>query len=357
MRNSDYKSLLLTDGFDSRLAHGRAWLSGRNVHANILDGWRAVSGELDLRGGAQIEYGNLAKSVQRFESHSDVKYVYLMPRHRLWAANTSSLAELLAGIKAQSNAEIIFLDTCDQTSSPFLNTAELVDRYLKSNVCSKLDEYFDEGSLGGPFQRWCRDKFGWSEGPISICSSLEPSSPCRVELGWNFGLAGVYRRLARLAKVFAPDISKRTLDLHARFPAFSAADCGRTNYYVGYRTFSRMLVNGLPPSIRSTSEKKISRLEYYREMMNAKLVFSPFGWGEVCFRDYEAAALGCVLIKPCMSHVVTRPDIFEPGKTYLPVRWDLSDLEDVVMRALADQELCEYLSRNLRALYLSYLRG
>jgi spore maturation protein CgeB len=60
--------------------------------------------------------------------------------------------------------------------------------------------------------------------------------------------------------------------------------------------------------------------------MRSKVVFSPFGWGEVCFRDYEAVACGCLLVKPSMSHVATSPDIFVPDQTYVPVKWDFSDL-------------------------------
>jgi hypothetical protein len=62
----------------------------------------------------------------------------------------------------------------------------------------------------------------------------------------------------------------------------------------------------------------------------AKLCFSPFGYGEVSWRDYEAVMCGSLLIKPDMSHIETRPDIFVPLETYVPVRWDLADLADKV---------------------------
>ena len=70
-------------------------------------------------------------------------------------------------------------------------------------------------------------------------------------------------------------------------------------------------------------------------MFNSKVVFSPFGWGELCFRDYEAVYCGCLLVKPSMDHVVTSPDIFEAGVTYVPVKWDLSDLTEKIEYYLA----------------------
>jgi hypothetical protein len=47
---------------------------------------------------------------------------------------------------------------------------------------------------------------------------------------------------------------------------------------------------------------------------------------------------GAVLIKPNVSHLDSLPDLYRPHETYLPVRWDFSDFEDVVRNALANPE-------------------
>ena len=60
----------------------------------------------------------------------------------------------------------------------------------------------------------------------------------------------------------------------------------------------------------------------------AEFCVSPFGYGEVCWRDFEAMLCGCLVIKPDMSHVETNPDIFRPHETYVPVQWDYADLEE-----------------------------
>jgi hypothetical protein len=68
--------------------------------------------------------------------------------------------------------------------------------------------------------------------------------------------------------------------------------------------------------------------EYYQEMRSSKICISPFGYGEICWRDFEAILCGCLLIKPDMGHIETNPDVFKPYRTYVPVRWDYSDLEE-----------------------------
>lgn len=82
--------------------------------------------------------------------------------------------------------------------------------------------------------------------------------------------------------------------------------------------------------------ERVPRDEYYREMMRSRICISPFGYGEICWRDYEAVLCRSLLIKPNMDHLETYPDIFKPHETYVPVEWDFSDL----------REKCEYYLKN-----------
>jgi hypothetical protein len=68
--------------------------------------------------------------------------------------------------------------------------------------------------------------------------------------------------------------------------------------------------------------------QFNREISNAKITLSPFGWGEVCLRDFEAVLSGSMLLKPDMSHLETWPDVFVPFETYVPFGWDAEDLLD-----------------------------
>ncbi|RPJ09225.1 MAG: glycosyltransferase family 1 protein [Spirochaetaceae bacterium] len=71
---------------------------------------------------------------------------------------------------------------------------------------------------------------------------------------------------------------------------------------------------------------KVPQNQYNKEIKNCKITLSPFGWGEVCFRDFEAVLNGSLLLKPEMGHLETWPDIFVPYETYVPFDWDGKDL-------------------------------
>jgi len=121
----------------------------------------------------------------------------------------------------------------------------------------------------------------------------------------------------------------RPIDLHARI----AVD--GTPWYQGMRQECADAVDALH-EVKTVTGTGIRHDLFLREMRKSKLCFSPFGYGEVCWRDYEAVMTGAVLIKQDMSHVETDPDIFVANETYVPVKWDLSDFETKVRWLLSD---------------------
>ena len=54
---------------------------------------------------------------------------------------------------------------------------------------------------------------------------------------------------------------------------------------------------------------------------------SCYGWGEICYRDWEAVISNSLLLKPDMSNIRTWPNLYDSYSTYIPLKLDLSDLE------------------------------
>jgi hypothetical protein len=85
---------------------------------------------------------------------------------------------------------------------------------------------------------------------------------------------------------------------------------------------------------------------YNREVKNVKAILSPFGWGEICFRDFEAIFNGAVLVKPNMDHIETWPFVFVPNQSYIPVNWDGSNLTTTVDELLVDSNKMNHVRQN-----------
>lgn len=98
--------------------------------------------------------------------------------------------------------------------------------------------------------------------------------------------------------------------------------------------------------------KMVSRNQYLHELSNSKVSISPFGWGEVCYRDFESFICGSLLIKPSMNHVITFPDIFLDNETYIPVRWDLEDLQCKAENIVGNYGQFKHIAKNGQESYL-----
>ena len=93
--------------------------------------------------------------------------------------------------------------------------------------------------------------------------------------------------------------------------------------------------------------------EYIKNLMDSKVSFSPFGMGEICFRDFECMQYGTIMIKPNQDIVKTIPDIYEPGKTYIDVKYDWSDLEEKIDYILLNfNELNIEINENIRKKFM-----
>ena len=88
--------------------------------------------------------------------------------------------------------------------------------------------------------------------------------------------------------------------------------------------------------------------QFVEVMKRSKVGLSPFGMGELCYRDLELIQWGCLLVKPDMSKVLTEPDFFKPMETYVQVKTDWSDLNETIEKVLANFKDYQYIIDNAR---------
>ena len=74
--------------------------------------------------------------------------------------------------------------------------------------------------------------------------------------------------------------------------------------------------------------------------------------GELCFRDFEAMQFGTIILKPDQSRVDSFPNMMIEDETYIPCKYDWSDLEEKVDYILGNfNELNEKINNNIRKLF------
>ena len=75
---------------------------------------------------------------------------------------------------------------------------------------------------------------------------------------------------------------------------------------------------------------KLPFQEYIEKLKDSKICLSPFGMGELCFRDFESILMGTILLRPDQSNIKTSPNVYVEGETYIGCKLDWSDLEEKI---------------------------
>lgn len=244
-----------------------------------------------------------------------VDVVFFQTNHTL---TREGLLERVGRIrKAYPGAKLVYLDwfaPTDLRYAAVLN--DHVDAYVKKHLVRDRDQYgkptWGDTNLTDFYVR----RHGLEA--ESQCYPVPESFFEKLFVGSSFAIEP--RTIGRFLGTF-PASGERPIDLHMRITVEGEP------WYAAMRREAMQKASELK-NMRVVKEGFVRRRKYERELRQSKMCFSPFGYGEVCWRDYEAVVAGSLLIKPDMSHIETWPDIFVAGKTYVPIAWDLSDLEE-----------------------------
>ena len=160
----------------------------------------------------------------------------------------------------------------------------------------------------------------------------------KIRISWNMGLAdhGMFSHIKQ--KIFSIFRIKFLIRNTKNF--YSANFFRQKNLACRIGTFyKRETVQFQRKQIYNLLEKnlemdKISRFKYLNEIKKSKISISPYGWGEICPRDFEIFLNGGILLKPEMKTIETWPNWYISNKTYIPFSWDISNLKTKISYVL-----------------------
>ncbi|MBT2186694.1 glycosyltransferase [Sphingobium nicotianae] len=261
-------------------------------------------------------------------------------------AITRQLHDRLAG----AGVPLIYFDGDDDSSIQWPGVLAASDLYVKKHAYADRADYgvtrIGKSNLTDYIAR--SQGFDFSGNEIPTSPAIDPALAERVMVGWNIGLDD---KIADLAKRMTDvDLDNRPVDVCGR--ATAAPD----SWIYAFREPVARQLSALEGELNVTvPTARVDQDEYYREMLSSKICVSPFGYGELCWRDFEAVLCGCLVVKPDMSHIETAPNLFVPGETYVPCAWDFSDLADACRRYATDDEARLRIVQNARDALLESL--
>lgn len=270
-----------------------------------------------------------------------------------WSDRAEDVSALFAEFFArESRPRLVMLDYYAPTSSPHFAVLPFVDLYIKRQTLRDTEQYQRAYAGGFVYADYVQGALGFDLGDWNFGSIPDPAQVHKLVSGWNLGVCYRNRMLLRLTDAAGVPWGLRPIHINRRVGSINRA--GRQEWYQFSRGKLLDEIQPLEKTYRMTGTGRASAKRYFAELGLSRLTLSPFGWGEVCFRDYEAIACGSLLVKPDMGHLETSPDIYIPGETYVPIPWDFAGAGEVCERYLRDPRASKRIIRSARAVLRDY---
>lgn len=298
----------------------------------------------------QIRFLNVNSRESKIVEGDCVILVRTFKGNKLFADEDQKKRDYVMDFKRRFN-RVIMLDDGAGSDSLHYEYMDLVDLYYKGKLLRDKSNYLMPMYGRQIFTNYYNEKFGIVDEKVKLRES--PSDSCllkKLRISWNLGY-GLYpapnknlSRLVRaannlsLSKTLKPWFvySYKRMIKQTELPVNYDKKLNKVHARFGYKSFpntighQRKVFMQLCANSKNVITGTIKPGTYNKEIKKIGAVLSPYGWGEVCFRDFEAVINGGLLIKPNMDHIETWPDIYQSSKTYVPIDWDGSNLLDTI---------------------------
>jgi len=310
------------------------------IHPLWFYRWELGQQRFDVR---EVHVDTFTERPERAPSGADIVIL------QLWSSRSQeSVTELLDAIRSQNpGARMVYFDSAAPTDLRMASRlGDVIDAYVKKSALLDRSKYFAPTLGDTNLTDYYERLYGIADEETLF--PLPEGFLAKLHIG-----PGFFTSEGMLKHFYAsprPWESPKSLDVHARWGSKGAPwyTCMRTQALASLEN-----IGGL--RIASTGRVKIS--QYLRELASSRLCMSPFGYGEITWRDYEAIMCGALLLKPDMAHCETEPNIFVPYETYIPLRWDFSDTEEKVRYYLAHPSEANAISQRAYDVLHQYCRN
>jgi hypothetical protein len=227
--------------------------------------------------------------------------------------------------KVTEGGDFFLFDGSDSTS--LMGSIEILEQCdalsLFKNQLLKREEYKKPNNFG----RWF-----WKSGDLNLSYDIKDKDWNRLKLsGWNLGHLNPH-----LIEKMPPLNPVKPHDVCAIYQGDHKENYEHTiRNDIPYTEHRKGAWEILDDKFDSRKEK-LPQDQYFQYLYDSKVALSPFGMGEVCFRDFECFNVGTIMIKPDMSMVLTEPNIYIDKETYFAVNYDWSNLNEVIDEVLSD---------------------
>lgn len=283
--------------------------------------------------------------------------------HFAWKNYRNYLFEFLELVK-KSAIKIIWFDTYDSTVSTEFAVLPYVDLYLKNQIHKKKELYLNQSSRERCYVTYLNRLYGIKSERNLSWVLPEKNDLSKIGVSWNTCFENYTKNRYSIPYRFY----QKFLRPNQMWPLINTINFKpigtNRNIDISYRVNKKYRWQSITEHRNNIAEllkslnvpcSKVPLSVYWEELENSKISIGPFGFGEITLRDFEIIITGSTLVKPDLSHIETWPPLFQENITYLPFKWDLSDLKDVLKDLIVNEEKRKSIARKAQSIYRKYL--
>lgn len=261
---------------------------------------------------------------------------------RFFKKRYEKISENISLLKKLRNQydKIFFFDDSDGADSLHFELIKYFDVYYKKQLYKDKQLYCKKIYGRQLYSHYYHEKYKiFDELPKYREPLIDIGQLKKLKIAYNLGIGNfpksiISRNVIKyIEKLFSHNIVRYIYKIFNTRLNLNNTKCNmkkekQINARFGYKAYSNTIGFQRKHFLEKISNNKffltgfVPQKQYLSDLIQSFATLSPYGWGEVCFRDFESIINRSLLIKPDMDHLETWPDVYRKNKTYIPIDWD-----------------------------------
>lgn len=265
------------------------------------------------------------------------------------------------------NNNLYWFDMRDSAGTTQFEVLPYVKKYIKKQFYTEKKIYMKKLEGGRLYSEYYIKKYKINDHKSYDQEILKSKYLPKLILGWNLGVAFFFdyinfSKINYFLELFRfKYLNERKYKMKLKFyenwvndeKKYDFFSLMNTNFYRKSVGFQRSRLKHILKNINSNKkliDGRLNKKNYYKNLRNSKISIGAYGWGEVCYREFEAIMCGTAFMTANMDNIDTWPNIYHEGETYISYDLDFKNLNHNLQILINDINLRKKLVKNSRAI-------
>ena len=264
------------------------------------------------------------------------------------------------------NQNIVWLDDSDSAGTTSFEVLPYIKKYVKKQFYKDKDLYRKNFFRGRFYSDFYQKKFNLEKKNKSETVLLPKEHDNKLVLGWNIGVGNYFdvfnfNKINKFQCIVNSLLKKNYKELFQYTLKYHNLATRKQKVFYKFNLrnndkkksihFQRNQVNKILENEFNLPTHRLNHRAYLEQLKNSKISIGAFGWGEICYREFEAIKMGAAIIFPNVDYLETWPNIYQDNFSYISYELDFSNLIQKIDLVLNNKNLRESLVENSQKIH------